>query len=148
MNNDWNKIESGIFLFNKLHEYVSDDTMTHFNPIIARLINLLNHPKMEIKFPALVTLTTYTRHCIHLQPSQFFLPYLDNLLPFIHDQDRSLQKRGCLAILELHKFFDQLLRSYTHLLDQHVRKAYVQNESNSPTLDRVLSLVDDYILNL
>ena len=68
----WDKVEAGIFLFSKLHLFVSDNTITHFQPIIARLLDLMNHPDLEIKFPAVVTLKTYTRHCVHLQPSHFF----------------------------------------------------------------------------
>ena len=147
LNNDVHKIESGIFLFNKLREYISENTMEHFCPIIAKLIFLLNHPRVEIQLPALVTLTNYTKHCIDLESSQFSLPFFEKLIPFIYHENMDIQKKACLAVLELHKYFEPLLSSHTHLLERAVQRAYVSNETNSTAIDEVQAMVDNYILN-
>ena len=134
-----------MFLFNQLNLFVANNTVPHFKPIIARLLDFMNCPDVDLKLPACMTLTTYAKHCVNLQHSQFFKPMLENVLPFIYDSDISVQKQGCLAILELNVFFGESLQNYVHTLNFFVKRAFRQNSNNSASLYRVQNLVRRYI---
>ena len=148
LNNNVKKIESGIFLFNRLHEYITVTTMPHFCQIIAKLISFLEHPNVEIQTASLVTLTNFTEHCIDLESSQFAIPFFEKLLPFIHHENMDIQRNACFAVLELHKHFEPFLGPQTHLLNRAVQTAYAVNERNSTAIEEIITLVDNYILNL
>ena len=142
MSEHWNHKEAGIFLFHQLNLFIASHPVPHFEPIISRLLNIINSPHVEYRIPATMTLITYVKHCTHLSHSQFFKPFLESVLPFLYDEDRAIQHQGCRAILELSLHFHDKLQTYVVTLNYFVKKAFrLTNATKS--LCRVRNLVTD-----
>ena len=144
LGNTWRKREVGIYLFNKVELIIFDNDFSLFH-IIARLIDFLNFPEIEIKLPACLTLINYTKHCVNYNESQFFKPMLQNVLPFLLDTNNTIQEQGCLAILKLDEFFGDRLSYFENIINLYVRKAYrLRPIHNSTFLAKVQALVRKY----
>ena len=144
LGNTWKKHEVGIYLFNKLEPIIFDNHLSLYH-IIAKLIDFLKSPQIEIKLPASLTLITYTVHCVNYNESHFLKPIIQNLLTFIIRSNNDIQETGCLAILKLDDFFGDQLGYFMNIINLYVRKAYrLCPVGNSQFLAKIQALVRKY----
>lgn len=144
LSHTFHKKEVGIFLFNKLEPIMYDNDVT-IHIFIARMLDFMNSPDLEIKITAATTLIKYIKHCVSFTDSQFLEPVFQNVLPFLLSQNNQIQDTGCLLILKLYYFFGEQLSHFTKQINVHVTQAYSSRPfGNSPRLDQVRALCRRY----
>ena len=144
LSHTFQKQEVGMFLFNKLEPIMYDNDVT-IHPFIARMLDFMNSPDLEIKITAATTLIKYIKQCVSFTDSQFLEPVFQNVLPFLLSQNNQIQDTGCLLILKLYYFFGEQLSHFTKQINVHVTQAYSSRPfGNSPRLATVRALCRRY----